>query len=427
MAKKDSSIGAATTTHTMTDAPRLHARGVNAKQRVLWMSAFVPGLNGRRGLPYVLVGEPGSAKTSNVRQLADMAGLHFEGVLGSLRSPVDFLGVPVPRKRQLAPVDQHLSPEGDTEFTYMHYAPAGFSVRAALAKRAWLLFDEVNTCPPSVQAALLRVLFEGIVGELELPPGVRMTLAMNETKDAAGGFEIAPPLANRMGWIEWENPTQQEFTQFLLNGGKTAAQDRVDPIAEEAAVDAAWTKAFAVAAGEVSGYLQRQPSALLRRGKGNDRQWPSPRTWELATRALAGAYVYDLTELELATACSAFVGSGTFGEFYTWKKDADLPDPEKLLDGQATFQHKAARLDRTAAVLTACTALVTPEAAANRKPRSERLWSLIKDMTSDATDVCLPSIVSLCHARLFVGCDVAYKVLASVEPVMAAAGITRVQ
>src|SRR5581483_3318754 len=84
-----------------TSFSRLHAHGANSKQRILWMALFAQGLNGRRGLPYVLVGEPGSAKTSNVRQLAQEANLAFEGVLGSLRSPIDFLGVPVPRKRQL--------------------------------------------------------------------------------------------------------------------------------------------------------------------------------------------------------------------------------------------------------------------------------------------------------------------------------------
>lgn len=420
---------------------RMHARGATTQQRVLWMALFAPGLNGRRGLPYVLVGEPGSAKTSKVKQLAQQANLHFEGVLGSLRSPIDFLGVPVPRKRKLGECDQHLSPDGEEELLYMHYAPAGFSMRAALAKRAVILLDEVNTCPPSVQAALLRVLFEGVVGELELPPGVRMVLAMNETKDAAGGWDIAPPLANRMGWIEWDSPTPAEFTKFLLNGGRGGELkrhddgtygpvDTVDPVQEEASVDALWEKAWAQAVGEVSGFLHRRPENLLKRGKDGARQWPSPRTWELATRAIAGGYVYDLNGVEQEMAASAFIGSGVFGEFFTWRKAADLPDPEKLLDGQESFTHARDRIDRTAAVLTACTAIVTPEQATpelqvKRKERAERLWKLIRTMTDDATDVCLPTVVSLCNARLMINSVDAIKVLSAVEPVMSAANITR--
>ncbi len=438
MAKKATEkTQAASSDETSSEPGRVHARGANSQQRVLWAALFAQGLNGRRGLPYVLVGERGSAKTSSVRQLAGQANLAFEGVLGSLRSPIDFLGVPVPRKRQLGPLDQHLSPDGEAEFTYMHYAPAGFSMRAALAGRAVILLDEVNTCPPSVQAALLRVLFEGVVGELELPPGVRMLLAMNETKDAAGGWDIAPPLANRMGWLEWSSPTPQEFTRFLLNGGRGAhlvkdetgawvPGESVDPAAEEAAVDSVWGRAWAVSVGEVSGFLHRRAELLLKRGKEGDRQWPSPRTWELTTRALAGSYVYDLTPIEREMACAAFVGSGAFGEFFAWRKEADLPDPEALLDGQATFKHTPARLDRTAAVLTACTAIVTPENAKSRKERTARLWHLIRGMTADATDVCLPSVIALCNARLMSASEEAYHVLANIEPVMSAAGITKV-
>lgn len=405
---------------------QLKARGENSQQRVLWMAMFAQGINGRRGLPYVLVGEPGSAKTSTVRSLAKQAGLPFEGVLGSLRSPVDFLGVPTPRRMKLDPTSQHLSPDGDDEFLYMHYAPAGFSVRAALQKRGCILLDEVNTCPPSVQAALLRVLFEGVVGELELPPGIRMLLAMNETKDAAGGWDIAPPLANRMGWIEWDSPTPASFTQFMLHataGDETA----INPEAEEKSVDALWGPAWASAVGEISGFVQRRPELLLQmpKGAGRSRQWPSPRTWELATRAMTGSYVYDLSEQEREMAVSAFVGSAAYSEFFTWKKAADLPDPVALLEGKATFKHSAARLDRTAAVLTACTALVTPAQSENRDARSKVLWQLIDTMTDDALDVCLPSVTALCTARLMVGNDKAYKILAKMSPVMTAANLQR--
>ena len=411
---------------------RMHAKGVGQQQRILWAAMFAQGIGGRRGLPYVLVGQPGSAKTSVLKQLSKKAGLPFEGVLGSLRSPVDFNGVPVPQRRKLTAADQHLDPDGGSEFLYMHYAPAGFAVRSAAAAggRSMVLFDEVNTCPPSVQAALLRVLFEGVVGEMELPPGVRMMLAMNETKDAAGGWDIAPPLANRMGWLDWQAPDVQGFTQYILTGGKMDMDgDAIDPITEEKAVDARWDSAWAKASGEITGFLHRIPSKLLempKMGKGSSRQWPSPRTWEFAIRAHTASYVYDLTELERAQAVSAYVGTGAYSEFFQWRKDNDLPDPELLLDGGTTFKHNPARLDRTAAVLTSCTGLVTPENAPKRKERNERLWTLLKDMTDTAADVCLPSVVALCQSRLMLGCTPAYKVLAALEPVMSAAGLSRV-
>ena len=408
----------------------IKARGTSAQQRVIWMATFAPGVNGRRGLPYVLVGPPGGAKTSQLSQLAQTANLPFESVLGSLRSPVDFLGVPVPQRRQLCAADQHLAPDGDEELLYMHYAPSGFALRAALAKRAVVLFDEANTMPPSVQAAMLRVLFEGVVGELQLPPGVRFFLAMNATEDAAGGWDIAPPMANRMGWIDWSAPSVEDWVTYMQGG---AVIEPIDPTVEEKAVDAAWPKAFAQALGYVAGFLKRRGGELFHavpKGSDKSKPWPSPRTWEFATRALAGSAVYGFGEDEEGLATAAFVGSGAYSEFKIWRREADLPDPEKLLDKLETFEHKPARLDRTAAVLAACTAIVTAKGASAHKDHSDRvsnLWELMHGMGKDAVDVMSPSVVALNKARLMMGTrdQIAYKVMGDMEPVLTAAGIAR--
>lgn len=404
--------------------------GETAQQRVLWMAMFAQGVDGRRGLPYVLQGKPGAAKSATVRRLFSMAGIPFESVLGSLRSPTDFLGVPVPQRRQLCAADQHLSPDGDADFLYMHYAPSGFAVRAALAKRYGLLFDEVSTCPPSVQAALLRVLFEGVVGELQLPPGVRMILAMNHVQDAAGGWDIAPPLANRMGWLEWSPPNVKDFANFLVGGCKTHVEAVVDPAEEEARVDAAWNEEFARAAGAVAGFLSRRPELLLAMPKDDAaRAWPSPRTWEFFTRALAGSAVYGLDAEETMLACAAFVGDSAFSEFYAWQKAADIPDPKDVLNGAVTFKHNPARLDRTAAVLSSVGALTIAEAKNDTLGYTVKCWGFVGglldagDEKADASDVILPTVTTLCQAKLMAGNPQAYKILAKLAPVMRGAGI----
>jgi hypothetical protein len=412
----------------------LTAKGDSAQQRVLWMAMFTPGLEGRRGLPYVLVGEPGTAKTSVVKLQARRAGLPFEAVLGSLRSPVDYLGIPVPQRRKLGVHDQHLSPDGDEEMLYMHYAPAGFAVRAALRKRCVILHDEANTMPPAVQAAMLRALFEGVVGELEWPSGVRQFLAMNRIGDAAGGWEIAPALANRMGWLDWEGVTPEQFSEYLISsqgrGSGAVPVDSIDPELEEAEMDARWGNAWAQASGQVTGFLTAR-SALFHKkpSKGADRAWPSARTWDFAAHALAGSLCYQLNEREQGLAIGAYIGDGTYAEFFTWSKSADLPDPAKLLDGNAAFEHNSARLDRTAAVLSGCTALVVPDSADKRTIRANALWRLIERLTGgkgDAVDVCLPAVASLCRSRLMIGDNTAYKVLAKLEPVLDISGLTHV-
>jgi hypothetical protein len=336
------------------------------------------------------------------------------------------MGVLIPQRLQLNEHTQHLSPNGDKEMLYGHYAPTSFAMQGALAKNAVMLFDELTTCAPSVQAAMLRVVLEGCVGELELPSGIRMLLAMNAVQDSAGGYEIAPPLANRLGWIEWESPSVGEFTKHLVTNG-----DQDAPItsfaAEEATVDALWGAAWARAMGEVTGFLARRSELLLiyPHGKDRSRAWPSPRTWELAARALAGSYIYALTAQERELAVSAYVGSAAYSELFVWTRDADLPLPQDLLDGKVSFIHSPARYDRTAAVLTACAGLVTPPKAPMRQERSLKFWQLMLPLTADAVDVLLPAVTALVQARLNIGMPAAYQVLAKMEPVMSAADLRR--
>ena len=401
-------------------------KGRPSQQKVLWMAMFVPGLEGRRGIPYVLVAEPGTVKTSSFKWLARKATLPFWPILGSIRQPIDFMGCPVPQRLQLSEFDQHLSPDGDAELLFMHYAPAGFAVKAAMARSGILLFDEANNMPPAVQSAMLRVLFEGVVGELELPPGIRMFLATNSVEDAAGGWDISQAMKNRMGWIEWEGTTVDRFTAFLAaSGGRGSQNIKVAPIdfrEEEAKVDALWNDAWTKASMLVTGFLKRKEN-LLHCKSTTDNAWPSARTWDFMAHALAGSFIYDLSGLERQIACAGYIGSSTYSEFYTYARDADLPDPCALLDGLDTFKHNPGRLDRTAAVLSGCIAATVPEEAEKRAPRAAALWQLIKDLPDDALDVSMPHVIQLTAANLMLGNNVAYQVLAKLDPIMDAAGV----
>lgn len=263
--------------------------GEDSQQRILWMAMFVPGLDGRRGLPYVLVGDPGTVKTSRVRHLARRAGLPFESVLGSIRQPVDFMGCPIPQRMQLTEDTKHLSPDGGSELLYMHYAPAGFGVRMAEAQNGVLLFDEANNMPLAVQSAMLRVLFEGVVGELQLPPGVRMFLATNEIQDAAGGHEISRAMATRMGWLEWEKPSVDQFGAYLASsmGRGQNGVEAIDFKAEERAVDERWDDAWGKAAMLVYGFLRARGALYHKKPKQvSERAWPNPRCYTSDTEVM---------------------------------------------------------------------------------------------------------------------------------------------
>lgn len=401
----------------------MKAQGRDELEQLLWMALFSPAPNGRIGLPFVLVGDPGSAKTSILREIAKMAGLHFEGVISSLRQPTDFLGLPFKVE--------------DETGVHVHYAPPNFAIQAARAGNSLLLLDEVNTTPPAVQASLLRLLFEGVCGELQLPPTVRMMLAMNETDDAAGGWDIALPLCNRVGWIKWIGPDVSRFQNYILAGGGVVLEGKarrvieqiVDPIDEHAQVAAQWPKAWAKAAGLMSGFLSARPSNLHCKPSevtADSRAYASPRSLEYAVAAMAGCEIYDLGLKAETQAVEAFVGDGIAIELFNYRKQADLPDPELWLDGNAEFKHDSARLDRTVAMLAAGSSFLSSSTAApDSSPKSQRvdkLWEFIESLPDSCIDLVLPGVETLVKAKLVVGRKTAYKVLARIHPITAASG-----
>jgi MoxR-like ATPase len=372
---------------------------------------FTPAPKGRWGLPMILVGTPGSAKTSMVEEATLACGFHLETVIASLREPADFNGLPVPT-------------EGKNGMRVI-CAPPAWAHQLADAGRGVCFLDDINTAPPSVQAALLRVTLDGVVGDLRLPPTVRFVAAMNRTEDAAGGWDLAPPLANRFGHWPWDAPDANAWGDWLL-GALDEKGSSLDPEKEEKRVMEAFTTPFAKSRGLVSGFVRTRPELLLKMPKSGDpmasRAWPSPRTWEMAARAIAGAEVHSLDEVASEMLVSAFVGSGPASELSTYKRQADLPNPADVLDGKAEFKHSPKRLDRTVAVLSSCAALVAPTNAEKRDPRAGTLWKIMGPIAADAADVVVPACRALVRAKLHTLGE-ARAVLLKLQPVLQAAGI----
>src|SRR3984885_5312633 len=137
-------------------------------------------------VPVLLGGAPGTGKTSVIRAMAEAMGWPCETVIASIREPSDFAGLPVV--------------VGDT----VRFAPPAWARRLAEAGRGLLFLDELSTAPPAVQAALLRVVLERVVGDLELPQDVSVVAAANPPEQAADGWDLSAPLANRLCHLAWE-------------------------------------------------------------------------------------------------------------------------------------------------------------------------------------------------------------------------------
>lgn len=98
------------------------------------------------GVPVLLWGSPGTGKTSVVRALGEALGWPTEVVIGSIREPADFAGLPVVI-------------DGAVQM-----APPLWARRLAASGHGLLFLDELTTAPPAVQAAMLRVVLERVGG-----------------------------------------------------------------------------------------------------------------------------------------------------------------------------------------------------------------------------------------------------------------------
>jgi AAA domain (dynein-related subfamily) len=283
-------------------------------------------------VPVLLWGAPGTGKTSAIRAMARAADLPCETVIASIREPSDFAGLPI------------------VVGGVVRFAPPAWARRLAEAGRGLLFLDELSTAPPAVQAALLRVVLERAVGDLMLPDEVAVVAAANPPEQAADGWDLSAPLANRRsvadglagGWAAPVIPALPDGWQVngpeeILSRGLVAAFLHVRP-------------ALACA----------PPADATSAGRG----WPSPRTWEMAGRLTAAAGAAGASDEARSALIRGAVGDGAGVEFLAWLTEMDLPDPEQVLADPASFRLPE-RGDRAYAALASIVSAVasnpTPE------------------------------------------------------------------
>jgi MoxR-like ATPase len=352
---------------------------------------MTPMHEGVWGLPLVLRGEPGTAKTATMAQIARDLGMFLYVFIGSVREPQDILGLPFPAK------DKY-------ERVITQVAAPGWGVQLGEKPRAILFLDELSCNAPAMQAAMLRVVNERFMGDQPLGEGVRIIAAMNETVDAAGGWDLAAPMANRFGHIVWPAPSADELSSYLVRlGSGRIEQARLQPSgdgeATEQRVLELWPEALQRSSVLVASFLKaRQELAHQKPDAHSDassQAWPSARSWELATRALASAEIFGFDAELSERFMGAFVGTGAVAEYAQWRRTADLPDPADILDNKVSWKHNPARLDLTFAVLNGCAHLVTNTNGDGQQRRVARMWSMIGEVAESAADLAIEAALTL--------------------------------
>jgi hypothetical protein len=392
---------------------------------------FTPTKDGW-GLPLGFEAGPGTAKSSMIEAMSEACGMHTVVLAPGERGEGAFGAVPVPEKVRLMLKGNS---ETDTEkafeeVTRLRY-PAPEWVDEFTNGRGVLFLDELTTAPPALQPPLLGLFLARRIGGSRLPVGVRPIAAYNAPEDAAAGYDIPKPVANRFGHIKWDAGSVDDFCDHMMNVGAGLRDDKaqlmLDPAKEEARVLAAWPVAFSLAKGVTLSFLKKFPNKLHVEPKASDpaasRAWASRRTWEFCMRAQAAATIHGLSEVDRDTLICAFVGVGIGTEFMAYVREQDMPDPIKILDGHEKFTLDPTRLDRTIAVLQACASIVVPKDAVQRDDRARRLLVVLQEVVeSGRKDMAFGPARQLAKAG-FVRLPEFRPILAKLNKVMEAAGI----
>ncbi|MGH9224586.1 MAG: AAA family ATPase [Acidimicrobiales bacterium] len=329
-------------------------------------------------VPVLLWGPPGTGKTATVRALGEAMGWPCETVIAAIREPSDFAGLPV--------IDRGEPARGRVVF-----APPRWAERLAVAGRGLLFLDEISTAPPAVQAALLRVVLERTVGDLALPADVAVVAAANPPEQAADGWDLSAPLANRFCHLDWPVDSRAVRDGFV-RGFTTPAPPPLAP---------GWHDAIPAQRAVVAAFLTARPTltcAVPDNAAQSGRGWPSPRSWDMAARLMAACRnagpPRPSGDVEAALVEGA-VGEGAGSEFLVWLVEADLPDPEAVLADPSSFTLPD-RPDRALAALSAVTAAVIARPTVDRWLRG---WEVVGKAAGTAADIAAVSARDLAEFR----------------------------
>ncbi len=195
----------------------------------------------------LLEGPPGVGKTSLVRAVGRSLGLPVYDLIGSNLDPTDVAGLPYK--------------DGDG------VARALYPEIAACVRAPGILFlDELTAAPPSVRAALLRVLLERNAGGTPLHPDSRVIAACNPPEHAPNATELDAANLNRVSRIRYAPSVGEIGTYFASVSDPDWAVESQD---------------FAATLAADPTLVSIDPPAASIEGGA---PWGSPRAWELGLR-----------------------------------------------------------------------------------------------------------------------------------------------
>lgn len=213
----------------------------------------------------------------------------------------------------MEPTDLRGFPYRDEASNQMEWAPPAdlpSAELAALYDWVFLFLDELNSAPPSVQAAAYQLILNRRIGRYVLPGNVIIIAAGNRENDRGVTYRMPAPLANRFRHIAMQVDFD-DWQQWAIN-------NNIHP--------------------DVIGYLSYHKGDLFQfDAKSASTAWASPRSWTYVSEILGDDTFDSVPDMEQKVEVSGAVGEGMSGRFLEHRRVASkMPKPEDILTGQVT-------------------------------------------------------------------------------------------
>jgi len=248
--------------------------------------------------PIFIWGAPGIGKSELVQSIVD------DGELGNAVM-IDM------RLALLEPTDLRGYPFRNPETNAMEWSPPTDLPSEDFASdydTVVLFLDELNSAPPSVQAAAYQLVLNRRVGQYKLPDNVRIVAAGNRETDRGVTYRMPSPLANRFRHVNME-VNFEDWQQWAIN-------NNVHP--------------------DVIGYLSFAKQDLFDFDpKSSSQSFATPRSWTFVSE-MVGASGFDGADtLEQKAEIAGAIGEGMAIKFIEHRRIASkLPNPSEVIDGK---------------------------------------------------------------------------------------------
>jgi MoxR-like ATPase len=218
-------------------------------------------------VPLHIWGPCGTGKSQIVGQVASDLGYEFLDVRAVQLDPVDLRGLPRISSDQ-------------TEWVPPKFLPT--------SGRGILFLDELTSAPQMTQAGCYQLVLDRRLGEYRLPEEWVVIAAGNPASERGVHFAMPRPLRNRFVHLDLE-PDLDDWSKWAIKA-------HVRP--------------------EIIAFLRFKPELLHAADVTSDANaWPTPRSWEMASRVLSG--VAQRTNARLLSGTSEFEAQlldGTVGQ-----------------------------------------------------------------------------------------------------------------